>query len=264
MILKESQPKGLTVWERFPQLKEIPENKFPKHVLIIPDGNGRWAEKFNSLPIVGHKSGYEVLKEVLRDLSLLPINIVTIWGFAADNWKRPTEEINKLMGLFEKAIAETLPELLEKNRRLIHLGRKDRIPPSLEKIIEEAEKETRYNAGQKLCLAIDFGGKDQNLRIIQEIARNVEKGHWSLRDINESLVETLRDGYGAIPPADLTIRTSGEQRTSDLGWLVENTEFYSIKEPLPDTTTKHFVAAIVDFSKRQRRFGGRPEKTQKS
>ena len=241
-----------SIFERFPQLKEISGEKFPNHVFIIPDGNGRWAKRINSVPILGHRQGFKVLKEVLKDLQDLPIGIVTIWGFAADNWKRSKEEVTALMELFEKGINDLIPDLQKNKSKFIHLGRKDRIPFSLQTAIQKAEKETRNNKGKILCLAIDFGGEDQEVRImqaIQKLSKNIE--------INLGLVKKMRDGQGEIPPADLIIRTSGENRTSDVGWLGTNSEFYSISKLLPDANIEDFVKAIINYSERERRFGAR-------
>lgn len=240
------------IFATFPQLKEIKKEKFPYHLLIIPDGNGRWAKDKRSPIIAGHKKGYGVLEKILETLEDLPVQIVTVWGFAADNWKRSKEEVGGLMDLFEKGIKDLLPKLLKKNGRFIHLGRKDRIPSSLKKTIEKSENLTKENKGKIICIAIDFGGEDQELRLmrkVQDLPKNT--------NITSYLLKTLRDGSGKIPPADLIIRTSGENRTSDLGWLLVNSEFYSIKKLLPETSTQDFVDAVVDFSKRERRFGGR-------
>ena len=242
------------VLEKFPQLKNVSPEKFPKHVLIIPDGNGRWAKRINSVPIVGHRQGFNVLKKVLRTFQDFPIDIVTVWGFASDNWKRSEEEVSALMKLFEEGLKDIIPDLIENKSRFVHLGRKDRIPFSLKRTIENAEKISRDNKGKILCSAIDFGGEDQELRImkgIRKLSKNI--------DITPELVRSLRDGNGEIPPADLIIRTSGENRTSDIGWLGTNSEFYSVSRLLPDATTQDFVKAIVDYSKRERRFGARPK-----
>lgn len=245
-----------SIFEKFPRLKEIPEEKFPNHVLIIPDGNGRWAQKMNKLPIFGHSQGMKIVKEVLNNLKDLPIGIITVWGFSTNNWKRQKNEVDSLMKLFESAIKDNLPELIKNNTRFIHLGRKDKIPLSLIKRIEEAEKKTRQNTKRIFCLAVDFAGEDQELRILKEV-RKLPKS----TEITLKVVEQLRDGKGLITPADLIIRTSGEQRTSDLGWLERNAEFYSIPKLLPDTQTEDFVKAIIDYSKRERRFGSRPRQT---
>lgn len=248
-----SKNDSLNIWKRFPELKKIPKNKFPEHVLIIPDGNGRWAQINGNPSMVGHVKGYRVLKTVLENLQHLPIRIVTVWGFATDNWKRPKEEIDSLMKLFEKALEEGLPKLIKINSRFIHLGRKDRIPKSLRETIERTEKLTQENDGKISCLAVDYGGLDQELRMMQKV-RNLPKNI----EVTPKVMEKIRDGNGIIPPADLIIRTSGEQRTSDLGWVAVNSEFYSIKTLLPDASTEDFVEALIDYSSRERRFGGRP------
>lgn len=241
------------IFEKFPQLEKIPTERFPNHVLIIPDGNGRWAKRLNSIPIIGHRQGFKVLKDVLRNLQELPISIVSIWGFAADNWKRSKEEVAELMKLFEQGINDLVPDLMKNKSKFVHLGRKDRIPFPLQTAIQKAEKATRNNKGKILCLAIDFGGEDQELRIMQAI-RDLPKNI----NIDSDLVKRLRDGQGEIPPADLIMRTSGENRTSDIGWLGTNSEFYSISKLLPDAGIEDFVKGIIDYSKRERRFGARP------
>lgn len=244
--------KKVSIWESFPKLKSLLPNKFPKHVLIIPDGNGRWAERFHKRAIFGHQKGYVILQKALRALLELPIQTVSIWGFSADNWKRPNDEIIGLMKLFEKGLKNTRNELNQKNVRFIHIGRKDRIPPSLKKTIEETEEMTKKNE-RFFCVALDFGGQDQELRIMQEIQKMSKD-----TKINAELLEKLRDGGGVIKPADLIIRTSGEQRTSDLGWLAQNAEFYSIKKFLPECEVSDFVESLIDYAQRERRFGGRP------
>lgn len=243
-----------SVWKRFPNLKNIPEDRFPQHILIIPDGNGRWAKRIHSLPVVGHKKGAEVLKKVIRNLQELPVSTITVWGFSADNWKRSNDEIKGLMAIFEETIKEMADELMDKNVRFFHLGRKDRIPHSLKEIIEKTENMTKKNSARNFCAAIDFGGQDQELRMMEAI-RKLPKN----KKITLDIIEKLRDGNGNIAPADLIIRTSGEQRTSDLGWLAQNAEFYSIKEFLPDLGEKEFIDAIIDYTKRERRLGGRPK-----
>lgn len=244
------------VFERFPQLKEIPSEKFPNHILIIPDGNGRWAEKNKKSVAEGHLKGYIVLKRILENLQDLPIKIITIWGFASDNWKRSEKEVEELMKLFEEGLKETAPDLVKNKSRFIHLGRKDRIPLSLKIVIEKTERITKNNKGKILCLAIDFGGEDQELRIMKAIQKLSKT-----TNITSELVRKLRDGQGEISSADFIIRTSGENRTSDIGWLGTNSEFYSIPKLLPNAGAEDFIKAIIDYSKRERRFGGRPRQT---
>ncbi len=243
-----------SIFEQYPILQTIPKDKFPKHVLIIPDGNGRWAQQEKKIVLQGHKKGAEVTKIILRNLGEIPeIKIISLWGFSADNWKRNEKEIKGLLLLIQYQIEQTIKELQERNARFIHLGRKDRLPKTLLQTMERAEEETFHNQGQIVCIAVDFGGEDQEMRIIEK-ARTVAKDI----PVTNELLWQLRDGHGIIPPADLLIRTAGEQRTSDIGWLNgAPTELYFIKKFFPEVTTADIVAGIVDFSKRERRLGAR-------
>ncbi|MBI1982035.1 MAG: di-trans,poly-cis-decaprenylcistransferase [Candidatus Levybacteria bacterium] len=239
------------IWERFPQLKEVPQDGFPNHVLIIPDGNRRFATASLQNALFGHEQGMKVVANILRDLRELPISTVTLWAFSADNWKRTSEEVNGLMLLLERGIKTHFDELMKNNVRVVHLGRKDRITKGLRATIEDTEVRTANNTGQTLCLAIDFGGRDQERRMLEavrKISPDVQ--------LTDELINKLRDGKGLVPPADLLVRTS-ERRTSDIGWLNgAQTELYFIDNKLfPEITTVDIVAAIYYFSTRQRRMG---------
>ncbi|MDP3726745.1 MAG: polyprenyl diphosphate synthase [bacterium] len=243
--------RSLTIREKFPQLKEIPQGGFPNHVLIIPDGNRRFAKASLQNVLFGHQQGMEVVTEILRDLRDLPIPFVTLWAFSADNWKRPQEEVGGLMLLLERGLKARTAELMENNVRVIHLGRKDRITEGLLTAIQDTETRTANNTGQSLCLAIDFGGEDQELRMFKAakmIPPDVPRTY--------ELIHQLRDGGGLIPPADLLVRTS-ERRTSDIGWLNgARTELYFIADKFfPEITTADIIDAICYFSTRQRRLG---------
>jgi len=241
-----------SVWEKFPQLKGIPEEKFPQHLLLIPDGNGRWAKLYHKNITDGHRAGAEVIKNIYHDLWQLPIKFITVWGFSADNWSRTKEEADGIMHVIDETLRVMLPEALEKNSRIVHIGRKDRIPQYLRETFENAEKLTEKNTGSVLSLAVDYAGQDQELRMYRKMMQD------GVKDIIPELLVKYRDGGGVVPTADLIIRTSGEKRTSDLGWLSINSELAFISKLLPNTGSKDIVEAIVDFTARERRFGGRP------
>lgn len=241
------------VWEKFPELKKVPTEKFPNHILLIPDGNGRWAKRARKSITEGHRAGAEVIKRIYNDLWQLPIKFVTIWGFSADNWSRTAEETEGIMKVIDSTLKEMVPDAIKKNGRIIHIGRKDRIPSYLREHLERAEKETEKNTGTVFSLAVDYSGADQELRIFKKMLKD------KLKDITPALLVKYRDGGGIIPPADLVVRTSGEKRTSDLGWLSTNSELYFVEKLLPNSGSKDIVEAIIDFSKRERRFGGRPQ-----
>ena len=245
-----------SIWERFPVLTDIKtKNRFPNHVFIIPDGNGRWAKLVkHGPPTVGHRVAVRIIANLLDDIMELPINYFTVWGFACDNWKRSEKEVTELMKLFNKMIIDVLPKLEKKNSRFFHLGRKDRIPEHLLKTIELAEKQTEKNSGQVFSVAIDYGGEDQELRVMQKLVR---LGLPKETVITEELRQSLLDGKNIIPPMDLIIRTSGEFRISDVGQLSRNAEFVFVKKFFPEFTIADAVNSLVEYSKRERRFGAR-------
>lgn len=241
-----------TVWEKFPELKSVPTEKFPKHLLLIPDGNGRWAKLTNVKITDGHKAGAEVIRNIYNDLWQLPIKYITIWGFSADNWSRTKEEADGIMHVIDETLKIILPDALSRNERIVHIGRKDRLPKYLFETFAEAEEKTKNNTGTVLSLAVDYAGQDQEVRMIKRMIED------NIKDVTPEILVSYRDGGGIVPPADLIVRTSGEKRTSDLGWLSTNSELAFITKLLPNTGSKDIVDAIIDFSKRDRRFGGRP------
>ena len=249
-----SQRKEKSVYQKFPELKDIPVEKFPKHLLLIPDGNGRWAKLAHKNITDGHKAGAKVIKDIYHDLWQLPIKYITIWGFSADNWSRTPEETDGIMKVIDSTLQTMLPEAIEKNSRIMQLGRRDRMPEFLRNTFEKAEESTKNNSDKFLILAVDYSGQDQEARMFTQMLKD------GVKDVTPEKLASYRDGGGQIPPADLVIRTSGEKRTSDLGWLAINSELSFITKLLPNTSSKDVVDAIVDYSKRERRFGGRPPK----
>ncbi len=262
LIRPQTPDAGISVWQRYPELRKIPKDKFPQNVFIIPDGNGRWAELRKRAVWFGHEKGAEVIIQAFRDLSELSdvIPFVGAWGFSIDNLKRSPAEVSFLMSLFERTVKMLQSDLDKNKSRFIHIGRKDIFDewPSLKEAIKETEKGTEDNTGQVVYVAIGFNGEDQEVRINQEVSRMTYDGLITPEDVTERLRTSLRDGKGLIPSADLLVRTSGEQRLSDVGWLAgRNTELYFFDRFFPDLTMRDIVKALVDFSKRNRRFGGR-------
>lgn len=254
-----------SIFERYPVLNEIPKDRFPQHVFIIPDGNRRSAAQLGKEPLEGHQSGLQKTLEILRVMQELPVNIVTLWGFSADNWRRPDDEKSGLMDLFGTNIPLELPELIGYNARFVHLGRKDRIPMGLANTLNEAQEKTKNNTGQIVCVAIDFGGQDHTQRLVQgaaEIAARTAREHPEMtteqiaQSFTQERIIDLSDTSGLIPPADLIIRTS-EERTSDVGWINgPQTELYFLPDMLfPNLTESNIVDAMIYFSKKTRRLG---------
>ena len=237
-------------------ISRIDDSKFPSHILIIPDGNGRWAEK-RMMPVsFGHKVGSEVMESIVRKLSELErLKYITLWGFSSDNWKRSKNEVSFLMKTFRRMLKNFNKEFEKENTRFIHLGRKDRIPQYLKDIIDDLEEKTKNNTSRIASVAIDFGGMDQFLRVV-----NKSRLYYDNKDIDMNTLLSFLDSGGIIPPADLLIRTAGEMRTSDIGWLNgAPTELYFEKKYFPDINIDDIYDAIIDFSKRERRLGKRLE-----
>lgn len=257
-VLRSEEKKS--IFDRYPELKGVPKDRFPKNIFIIPDGNGRWAAINGLATSIGHQKGADVVAQAFKDFNDLKDHIpfVGVWGFSVDNLNRPKEEVDFLMNLFNSAIQKFRPELLERANRFVHIGRKDILNPALEKTIAETEDATKNNTGQVVYIAIGFGGEDQDLRIAKKVAEKTKQN--PDLEVTREFFVSLRDGGGLISPADLIIRSSGEHRLSDVGWLQgKGTELYFEKKLFPSFTTKDFVKAIVDFSKRERRFGGRQQ-----
>lgn len=226
----------------------------PNHVAIIPDGNRRWARSRGLNTLEGHRRGFDAAVKVSRAAREWGVHTVTLWGFSTENWDRTAEEIGYLMKLYEKLIDDYLKEARQSKVRICHLGRKDRLPKSLLKKIEYAEAETRDYDKYIMNIAIDYGGHDDIIRAVQKIV----KDNIPAEKIDKELMEKYVDLHGQpYPYVDLMIRTSGEQRTSGfLLWGSPYTEFYWENEHFPDFTPEKLMSAILDYSRRRRRFGG--------
>ena len=263
--MTETTPNPVTIYERFRNLKSIEDRGLmPQHVAIIMDGNRHWArEKFgeDAKPIQGHAQGMENIVGILRDLrEIRAIRYITLWAFSPENWQRDPEEVSALMDLFAKAIPATLPEVKADNGRFVHLGRKDRITPQVRQALAAAESETAGNTGQTVCLAIDYGSEDQEVRVMQRL---VDLGLAKGTLVTPAMLKDLRDTHlndgTDIPPIDLVFRTSGQQRLSGLP-NAEYAEFYPITSTLPSATTADFVKGLSVYAQTDRRFGGNSTK----
>lgn len=227
----------------------------PNHIAVILDGNGRWARS-RGLPVTkGHEEGARALKDVIRATREWGIHTLTVWGFSTENWKRPHNEKVKIFELIKKTIKDTLEEAKRENVRFIHIGRKDRLPKDLMRIITFAEEETKDNTKHILNVALDYGGRDEILRAVKGIIRDKIPEENIDEKLFESYLYTAGQPY---PNPDLFIRTSGELRTSGyLPWQMVYTEFYFEPDHLPDLTVEKLKVAIVDYSRRRRRFGAK-------
>lgn len=228
----------------------------PTHIGIIMDGNGRWARK-RALPHkAGHYQGSQVLKKIIRYCHKIGVKYLTVYAFSTENWKRPEAEVNALMKMFGDYLDEA-SDFYGDNVRAILIGDKNGLSPELIEKVNRVEKETKDFDGMTLCLAINYGGREEIAHACREIAKKVQSGKLNPEDITE---QTIADNiYTAnIPDVDLVIRPSGEYRTSNfLLWQSAYAEYVFMDNVLwPDFTEKDLDKAILEFSKRNRRFGG--------
>lgn len=249
------------------------KDRMPNHVAIIPDGNRRWARS-RGLPILeGHRRGFEAVNAVIRVARDLGIHTMTFWAFSTENWNRSKEEVSYLMKLYAQYLDDHLQEALDNDTRIIHLGRKSRLPKVLRKKIEEAETRSATNKTHVLNIGLDYGGQDEILRAVQKIAEDIGQNKITAKDLYKEVGKYngkypyyffknyLDTGDQAYPYPDLVIRTSGEQRLSGfLSWQSAYSEFYFADVHMPDFKEEEFKKALVDFTSRERRFGGDEKK----
>lgn len=231
--------------------------KIPDHVAIIPDGNRRWARARGLDTLQGHKAGFESTTKLARTARDLGVHTLSLWGFSTENWDRTEREISYLMKLYESLVERHLKEAMKDGVRIYHLGRKDRLPKSLLAKITEAEEKTKNNQKYVMNICIDHGGRDDIARAINRYAEaRITKSE--LRSMDEKILMEYLDTAGQpYPYVDLVIRTSGEQRTSGmLLYQAAYAETYWEPDHFPDFTPEKFRGAILDYSRRRRRFGG--------
>lgn len=233
------------------------ERHIPKHVAIIMDGNGRWAKERGLPRNEGHRKGTSALEKIISHADKLGVEHLTVYAFSTENWKRPEEEVNGLMKLFNRYLDKQLKKVDKDNHRFNVVGDLDSeyIPKELKEKILLLQEKTKNKPGMYFHMAFNYGGRDEIVRACKKMAQQVASGALKEEDINEELVSNYMDTKG-IPDPDLMIRTSGEVRTSNfLPWQLTYSEFYFTLCLWPDFTPAEFDKAIDIFNQRQRRFG---------
>lgn len=225
----------------------------PNHIAIIPDGNRRWARTHGLSSFEGHRKGFEVSLKISKYIRSRGVHTLTFWAFSTENWKRTKEEIGYLMRLYAQMTDRYLKDALKENIKVVHLGRKDRIPNFLLKKIINIEEKTKNNTKNILNIALDYGGRDEVIRAINRMIDERRTNNQLTEMDFENFLDTAAQPY---PSPDLIIRTSGEMRTSGLMiWQAAYSELYFLQKHLPDLNEKDIDAAISEFAQRQRRFG---------
>lgn len=237
-------------------LKEIDPEKIPNHVAIIMDGNGRWAQKRRMPRIFGHRKGMETVRRILQAARDIGVEHVTLYAFSAENWSRPKLEVSALMHLLEEYLRQEVDELDESNVKMLTIGNIDKLPGYARKELDAAKARLAKNDGQKLILALNYGGRDEILSMTKKIATLVAKKELKPDKIN---FETIEDNLytAGLPMPDLMIRTSGEFRISNfLLWQLAYAEIIITETLWPDYSRAEFFGAIGAYQKRERRYGG--------
>ncbi|XKH60635.1 di-trans,poly-cis-decaprenylcistransferase [Halomonas sediminis] len=227
----------------------------PGHVAIIMDGNNRWAKGRGLSGVRGHRAGVESVRTVVRRAVERQIETLSLFAFSSENWKRPATEVNALMELFLIALKREVKKLHERDIRLSIIGDRHGFSHAIQKQIERAETLTADNAGMHLVIAANYGGQWDIAEAARQLAQRVAAGELAPEAIDEQLMASSLSTHH-IPPVDLCIRTSGEQRVSNfMLWQLAYAELYFTPQLWPDFNAESFDAALVDYCRRQRRFG---------
>lgn len=233
-----------------------PKKPVPRHVAIIMDGNGRWAQKRGLPRLAGHEQGSKSIRACVEAAIESGVEFLTLYAFSSENWKRPAAEVEGLMRLLERFLDEKVKEMQKEGVRLLTIGRTADLPPNCQRKLREAIAATSANSRLTVVLALSYSGRDEIVDAMRDLAREAVAGTISPGDINAPLVASKLHTAG-IPDPDLLIRTSGELRVSNfLLWQLSYTEIHVAPELWPDFGKQEFFAALEDYSKRSRRYGG--------
>lgn len=234
---------------------KIITSKLPQHVAIIMDGNGRWAARHGSVRISGHEHGVEAVRLVVEGACEIGIKYLTLYAFSTENWARPKEEVDALMGLLVQAINDETKKLKEQNISLQTIGDFYSLPAEVQEKLNWSVNELKDCSGLKLILALSYSARWEIAEAVKKIALDVQNGHLKIEDIQKELIDQYLTTNG-IPDPELLIRTSGESRISNfLLWQIAYSELYFTPVLWPDFRKEDLFKAICDFQNRERRFG---------
>ena len=233
-----------------------PDWKIPEHVAIIMDGNGRWAKKRGLPRNMGHRQGGKTVETICEEAYRLGIKYVTVYAFSTENWSRPEDEVSTLMNLLRNYMKDCVKQASKNKMRVKVIGDISRLDTDLQDSIRILEKESENNTGLRFQIALNYGGRDELLRAMKRLSKDVKEGVLTEAEITEETFDSYLDTAG-IPEPDLLIRTSGEQRISNfLLWQLAYTEFYFPEVLWPDFSKEDLIDAIAYYNTRERRYGG--------
>jgi len=235
--------------------EQIDRDRLPRHIAMIMDGNGRWAQKKGGERLFGHRNGVESVRQVVEAAGELGVEYLTLYAFSTENWKRPKAEIDGLMTLLTHTIKKETAKLNENNVRLLVIGNVADMPDSVQKHLSEAVKETSGNTGLQLVLGLSYSGRWEITDAVKRMCRDAAAGKITPDSIDSCVLESYMH-TSFMPDPELLIRTSGERRISNfLLWQLAYTELYFTPVLWPDYRKAHFYEAIIDYQRRERRFG---------
>lgn len=236
-------------------LSQIDRSKLPHHIAVIMDGNGRWAKGQGGIRIFGHRSAIKAVRETTECAAELGVDFLTLYAFSTENWNRPKAEVEALMTLLVDTIHSETPTLQKNNIRLNAIGNLDALPNNCLNTLTNCMQATHNNTGMVLTLALSYGSRSDITLAVKKIAEQVQKGELLPENIDDKTIKSALSTHN-IPDPELLIRTSGEQRISNfLLWEIAYTELYITPKLWPDFRREDLVGAILDFQKRERRFG---------
>ncbi|HTC62867.1 MAG TPA: isoprenyl transferase [Candidatus Saccharimonadales bacterium] len=240
-------------------LRALDADRLPQHVAIIMDGNGRWAQRRHLPRVAGHRVGTQTARTVIETCANIGINALTLYAFSMENWRRPKAEIDFLMRLLREYLRKELPIIHRNNIRMLVIGRHDQLPDEVRGDIERAMEQTAGNTGMTLAVALNYGGRAEIVDAFNRILDRVRNNGLENAAVDEELISQNLYTAG-LPDPDLLIRTSGEMRVSNfLLWQIAYAEIYVTETLWPDFSRAQLYAALLDFQKRERRYGGLTE-----
>lgn len=233
----------------------LPRERLPRHIAVIMDGNGRWAAQRGWPRIRGHAEGAKTVRQIVTHCARLGIEALTLFSFSTENWKRPREEVDFLMGLYVEYLIAERETIMGNNVRFLHIGRREGLPAPVLDEMDRTVAMSAANTGLRLCLALNYGSRDEIVDAVRRLAERVREGELAPSDIDADAISNSLYTAG-LPDPDLLIRTAGERRVSNfLLWQISYAEIFVSDRLWPEFTPADLDAAIKDFASRERRFG---------
>jgi undecaprenyl diphosphate synthase len=241
----------------------INKNTLPNHIAIIMDGNGRWAKQQNKPRVFGHKNGVTAVRKSIEACAKIGVNYLTLYAFSTENWNRPKLEVRTLMSLLVSSLKKELKTLQKNNIKLSTIGNIAYLPEKAQIELADVIEKTKNNSALTLTLALNYGAREEIVNVIKNLSKKVVNKELSLEEIDENIINNHLYTF-SLPDVDLLIRTSGEKRISNfLLWQIAYAELYFTDTLWPDFKEENLFQAIIDYQKRERRFGKTSEQIEK-